>query len=195
MFIYGLLDENGELRYVGKSVRPISKRLTSHLTPNALKQTSHRVSWIKGMLSRGFKPTIIHIQTLNNHDDLCGAEKYWISYFRENGCRLVNMTDGGDGSFGCKQSLETIEKRASKLRGRKYPLKQIKGMLDYNNSNKVSIIDKNGKIFNSICEASKQTSIRPSVIWNSINQNRAILTKKFGLVQFYKNTNLKEVRI
>ena len=33
--------------------------------------------------------------------------------------RLVNLTDGGDGSFGVKQSQETIAKRTSKLLGRK----------------------------------------------------------------------------
>jgi len=33
--------------------------------------------------------------------------------------RLVNLTDGGDGSFGVKQSQETIDKRAESNRGKK----------------------------------------------------------------------------
>jgi hypothetical protein len=46
-------------------------------------------------------------------------EIYWIKYYRENGFKLLNLTDGGFGHRGFKQSQETIKKRADKLKGRK----------------------------------------------------------------------------
>lgn len=62
----------------------------------------------------------------------------WIKALKDAGYGLVNLTNGGDGvrgleftdqhkkklakaKLGCKQSKETIEKRASSLRGRKRP--------------------------------------------------------------------------
>lgn len=46
-------------------------------------------------------------------------EKEFIKLYgrKENKGTLSNLTDGGDGCIGIKQSLETIEKRVSKFRG------------------------------------------------------------------------------
>lgn len=52
----------------------------------------------------------------------CELEKLMIQEYGRidlgTGC-LVNMTDGGEGSFGIKQSQETIDKRANSNRGKK----------------------------------------------------------------------------
>lgn len=37
------------------------------------------------------------IDVCDNHDDLCIKEKFWISYYKENGFVLYNITEGGDG--------------------------------------------------------------------------------------------------
>jgi hypothetical protein len=52
-------------------------------------------------------------------------EKYWIKYYKEQGCRLTNLTDGGDGgNFG-----DEINKLISqKLKGRKFTPETIKLM-------------------------------------------------------------------
>lgn len=54
--------------------------------------------------------------------DACELEKLMIQEYGRFDLgtgRLVNMTDGGDGAFGLKQSQETIDKRNNSIRGKK----------------------------------------------------------------------------
>jgi hypothetical protein len=37
------------------------------------------------------------IDVCDNHDDLCIKEKFWVSYYKENGFVLYNITEGGEG--------------------------------------------------------------------------------------------------
>lgn len=97
MRIYGLFDPSGELRYVGKTTRSLEHRLRGHLHPYALRPKAHRANWLKGLLARGERPTIQLIQELFRVQDLREAEVYWIAFFRGQGCRLVNGTNGGEG--------------------------------------------------------------------------------------------------
>lgn len=118
--IYGLFDpRDGELRYIGKSEAGLKRRLAEHLMPSYLATPSHKNSWIKGLLAEGVQPVGVVLQRLSTSAELCDAERYWIAFFRAQGCRLTNMTDGGEGLVGLAKSPETIAKmRAAKL-GRK----------------------------------------------------------------------------
>lgn len=49
------------------------------------------------------------------------AEIARIDQLRRIGVALTNLTDGGEGASGYRQDKETIERRASKMRGRKRP--------------------------------------------------------------------------
>lgn len=122
--IYGLVDPESLLvRYVGRSVSGL-KRPKQHFCESSLKLKDHCHCWIKSVINKGLIPKIIVIERFQNTHDvdnkLNEAEKYWISFVREHG-KLTNMTDGGSGVSGYKQSPELIEKRASKLRGVKRP--------------------------------------------------------------------------
>lgn len=123
MEIYGLSDPStGQLRYVGKTGRSLALRLQKHLNPSHLEGCTHKNSWIKSVLSLGQKPIIHSIQVLDTSEDLNNAEIYWIKFFRDQGCRLTNGTDGGDGSqVGRTFSFETREKIAAAMRGRRSP--------------------------------------------------------------------------
>lgn len=66
------------------------------------------------------------------HKDICweeaqSIEKYLISFWREYYGKeaLANQTDGGDGTFGYKQSEETRKKISQKANGRKYSKETI----------------------------------------------------------------------
>lgn len=121
MQIYGLFDELGELRYVGKTTVPLRNRLSNHLNPPKLVGVSHKNTWIKSILKGGVRPTIDLIQTLHTIEDLNAAEIYWIKFFRDQGCRLTNGTDGGDGaSVGHTTSEETRRKISLAKRGRRH---------------------------------------------------------------------------
>ena len=90
--IYGLFSGiDVELRYVGKTINSLEWRLSKHLAEN---NDNYKCRWIK---SENKNIYIQLIQELYNKEDLNNAEIYWIKYFRENGCKLTNLTDGGDG--------------------------------------------------------------------------------------------------
>lgn len=138
--IYGLFDpENEELRYIGLTTESLDIRLSNHIAKSKLSRFSHKNNWIKLLLKCGLKPRIQKIQELYNIEDLKGAEIYWIKYFREKGCKLTNIGDGGEAAYGRKHTPEA-----------KYKMKLAhKG---------IKVIDTiNGKIYNSFHEAALDT--------------------------------------
>lgn len=149
--IYGLFDpRTSELRYVGKScsgmVRP-----GQHFTPTGLRREAktHKTNWIKTVLADGLVPEIEVLEVCESAVELVEAERFFIEYFRSLGCRLTNMTVGGDGGgpkwsdarrlkatgrkltpehranigaagIGRKMPAEAIEKTAASRRGLKH---------------------------------------------------------------------------
>lgn len=73
---------------------------------------------------------------IDDYDLLKQMEIEAIKLFREYGMRLYNLTDGGDGTVGVKLSKEVIERRASKLRGKKRDPEIIKKIATANTGKK-----------------------------------------------------------
>ena len=111
--IYSLQDENGRIRYIGKTIKTLKDRLTSHLYESRLKLHNRRCNWIHSVMSRGKWPSIFLIGEVEG--DGCKEEIAWIKYFRDDGVDLVNATDGGEGSLGYHHSKETREKMSIAL--------------------------------------------------------------------------------
>jgi hypothetical protein len=61
---------------------------------------------------------IVVLEECNSREQLVKAEKWWIAFARAWGCRLTNMTDGGDGAVGTPQSPEVREKHRVALKGK-----------------------------------------------------------------------------
>ncbi len=98
-----------EIRYVGKTVATLSIRLSNHISETNSKQKKQRYinNWIKSL--RPLRPTIELI--CETDGDGSEQEKTYIQYLRRNGCRLTNLTDGGEGTVGFKPTF-TDEHRA-----------------------------------------------------------------------------------
>jgi group I intron endonuclease len=135
VFIYTLSDpRTEEVRYVGKTIKTLDRRLQEHLTTSK-KMKDHRSKWIQSLVKINLTPKIEIL-------DFCcekkwqQTERFWIISLKFLGVNLTNQNDGGYGNHGFifseeskrkisksltgkKQSPETIEKRASKMRGRK----------------------------------------------------------------------------
>ena len=87
-----------EVRYVGKTVKTLEKRLSQHLK-GALKCGSmpkYSSCWMKGLLGIGVTPVIDLIEEVRD-DEWQEAERFWKKTLESLGCRLTNMTDGGEG--------------------------------------------------------------------------------------------------
>jgi len=110
--------KTGEIRYVGKTIQSLKRRLYSHLR---CRYKTHKSSWIKSLRKQGLEPKITLIEEIPYCEDWQWLECYWISQFKAWGFNLINMTDGGDGNNNQVFSEESIQRRNDKLRGRKRP--------------------------------------------------------------------------
>ena len=108
-FIYTLADPvTKEVRYVGKTVKTLSQRLTGHIY-SSKKESNHRANWIKSLLRVGRKPLIEYLD-ICSWDESQKLEIYWISQFISWGFNLINLTEGGEGNLGRNISVENKRK-------------------------------------------------------------------------------------
>lgn len=85
-----------EIRYVGKTVRSLSRRLGNHVAnAKGNKHNKHLSNWILSILALGKRPIIELIEEVDS-SLWQEREKYWITQFPN----LINLTEGGDGCEG-----------------------------------------------------------------------------------------------
>ena len=112
VFIYALCDPDTEMvRYVGKA-KCIPSRLKSHRNE---KRSTRKCRWLTCLCRRGVNPLVRILEEVAD-DKWEAAERLWIFYFRDQGCDLVNHTDGGEGLRGA--SPETRAKLSVLLKRR-----------------------------------------------------------------------------
>ncbi len=116
------------------------------------------------------------LPTSANKYHLNEMEVLYISAAKKAGCRMLNMTNGGSGSYGFKHSEET-KKRLTEL-GTDINSGMAKPVLQYDLSGNLI------KEWNAIATASKYYGVSPT----SISQNlRGITYKSAGFIWKYKN--------
>jgi len=117
-YIYDLSDpRSGEVRYIGKSVRP-RERLATHIREARAGSVVHCKRWIWGLLAEGLAPVLGIIEEVSR-EAANDAERYWIGCFRTVGADLTNRTLGGDGQApGYKPSAEALAKLRAATTGR-----------------------------------------------------------------------------
>lgn len=74
--------------------------------------------WMRQVLAEAMAPEIHVIQELSDHLEMKEAEIYWISFFRQQGCRLTNLTDGGEGCWGYRHDANARKKISETKRGK-----------------------------------------------------------------------------
>jgi hypothetical protein len=119
--IYVLCEPDGEIRYIGKTVKSISLRLSQHLKEVRCGKKNHRCNWIRSILSGGYLPVVQFIGEVEG--DGIREEIAWIVYGRQEGWRLVNGTDGGEGVTGYRFSEDAKKKLSESRRGKRSPMK------------------------------------------------------------------------
>jgi hypothetical protein len=100
--IYTLSDpRDGRVRYVGRTVNPLSRRLREHI--NTAKRgklkDKQKEAWILELLAARLKPEIAAVEAVTI-DDFKLAEKRWVSHYRASHSDLLNIKCGGDGGMG-----------------------------------------------------------------------------------------------
>ncbi|PWJ81498.1 hypothetical protein C7441_11030 [Pseudaminobacter salicylatoxidans] len=94
--IYGLRrSDNSEIRYIGQTMGAVEFRLSQHYS----QATNGRKSPLSGWIRKAFADGVsVEAVILESEATWNVAERNWISKFRIDGARLLNLTDGGQGS-------------------------------------------------------------------------------------------------
>ena len=105
-----------EIRYVGKTVRSLSRRLGNHIAnAKGNKHNKHLSNWVISILNDNKRP-IIELLEECEYSVWQEREKFWISQFPN----LINLTEGGDGCLGFIHDDSTKEKLRMAMIGRKH---------------------------------------------------------------------------
>ena len=114
VYIYGLYDPLGELRYVGKTHQPLQVRLNKHIgEARRTKSRRHVYLWIRTLMRAGSLPTIKVIE-ITDQEHWEERERYWIKYHRSIGTRLCNHAAGGRGKPPRRNRTRTKTKQRRK---------------------------------------------------------------------------------
>lgn len=129
--IYTLTNpRTNEVRYVGWTSKTPARRLNTHIQAAVSKPAAtHRARWILSLLSIGIRPVMTVIES-GEGDGWREAERRWIAFFREEGARLVNGTDGGDGTPGLKQTPENTARFVAMVKSRVRSPEEIKSSVE-----------------------------------------------------------------
>jgi hypothetical protein len=115
--VYALCDpDTEEIRYIGKTMTSVARRLTGHRDCMRKGRQTHLYNWMRS-LSRDPVGRVLE----EDPEDLVEAEIRWIAWGRSQGLRLTNLTDGGEGVPGRICSDATRAKISAANKGRKFP--------------------------------------------------------------------------
>lgn len=111
-----------EIRYVGQTSQGI-KRFRQHIIAKDRKQPVS--CFIKSLLKQNLNP-IFEIVEYVNIKQLDEKEIFYIKKFKNEGCYLLNLTNGGKSIRGFKMPRNIVERISNKNRGKPSKLKGIK---------------------------------------------------------------------
>jgi len=171
--IYVLKDpRTNEVRYIGKANNPV-ERYRNHNNKGRDKNT-HKRNWINELWKNKLKPILEIIDTVPI-DKWKEYEKFYIKKYINDGCDLVNYTDGGDGA--------TFANATSFKPG--------------NGARKVVMLDKNGtylRTFDMIKDAEEFVDIKTNgVMQVLIKRNKTCKGFLFIYEDEYKNMTSDDV--
>ena len=109
--IYVLKDPDTlEVRYVGKTAQTLICRLGGHISEAKRRgNETHKLCWINNVLNRNKLPIAEQIDECS-WEDSANLEIFYIAKYKEQGCKLVNETIGGEGNLGREVSEDTRQK-------------------------------------------------------------------------------------
>lgn len=118
--IYLLSDpRTNEPRYVGVTSRDLNVRLKQHRHQALSGRNRPVCDWYRKLLRMHLTPTVIVIETTEDRN----REAYWISYYREQYPRMLNIAPGGN--HAPSSDPRVAAKIAASLRGKKLPQEVI----------------------------------------------------------------------
>lgn len=117
-FVYGLIDpRTNEIRYVGQTINGMD-RATAHWKRKSIREHKDLChTWVRKLLGLGLTPEVVILEECTV-EGLNDVEMFWIASIRSVGGKLLNMTDGGEGTHGFKWSPEARQRIGDQHRGK-----------------------------------------------------------------------------
>jgi hypothetical protein len=103
--VYAIHDGDYDFKYVGITVRTTEQRLASHK-----RAADNGAPWRISEWLRDHPNAVATVLCHAEIDDLHDAERWWYVELKELGYDLLNMTSGGQGTYGHVMSEETKER-------------------------------------------------------------------------------------
>lgn len=111
-YVYCFTNKNNNKKYIGITTN-LKRRIISH------KCSASNSYFHRSIEKHGFESFRIEILAMFNDisfQELCIQERSYIDKYRKNGCKLYNLTDGGEGVHGLhKPCSETARLKKSKV--------------------------------------------------------------------------------
>lgn len=112
--IYILTDDDGKIRYLGKTSHTLRSRFYNHLWVAQHGGKYHIYNWIRLLIKQGRCPRITLVGEVDgngNRDEIA-----WIKYLRNEGHNLTNVSSGGDGGELWRNFKEVQKKQRQNKR-------------------------------------------------------------------------------
>lgn len=121
--IYAFVDEQGQYFYIGKTCN-LKRRNREHLFEIKEGNTLPKYNKLRKLIREGnnFNELIVVIEDNISCDQIDDREIYYIRKFREDGYKLKNLTDGGDGGDTLSNNpnkIKIIKERKGRPNNRK----------------------------------------------------------------------------
>lgn len=123
--IYGIIcPETGCIRYIGKTVQPLARRLSAHMSEARTCGKGHKSRWLMKYERIGLLPSIWLLEEVEDGTKWQDRERAWIRAAIAQGLSLINKTEGGDGLHFLKEEDasrfranvgESVRKRSSDI--------------------------------------------------------------------------------
>lgn len=157
MKVYVLKDPTtNEIKYVGVTSQKVNQRLSQHINAAKNHEGRYVCKWINSLLQKGLRPIIEQIDDVEDWEE---KEKYYIKYYRDLGCKLTNISEGGAGVVTADMRSKSSMERSAE--GHKKAIYQIDSNLN--------II----KEWKSQTDAAKELGLKQNNIGNAISYRRA----------------------
>lgn len=111
--------QDGTVHYVGKTIQPLSRRLSQHTASARNGRRWASAIWVRALLAAGREPCIHLLETVpvGLWED---AERGWIAKMASAGHPLKNASEGGDGPNGYHHTDEARAKISAAGMGRRH---------------------------------------------------------------------------
>ncbi len=133
--VYGLYstEKPKDIRYVGQTVQKVETRFRSHLYDvNRVSKRRPLLDWIKNVQRKGFR---VEFTILNQKATWEKSEKFLIKKLSNQGYKLLNLTDGGEGTLGWIPSKKWRANISKINTGRKWNKKRRQRHSEYMKKN------------------------------------------------------------